>query len=356
MRTLFRSSRSWLGIDIGAASLKVAHVAPGRAGPVLLAAGIAPTPPGSVASGAAADPGPIGQALGALLREARIPARPAALALGGEAALVRELSLPSMPDPELDRAVAYEVERYIAGGLTQAVHDYQVMGRDDGHLDVLLVAARREVADRHVSCLRPAGLTPWALEAAPLSLLRALAAQGGGDEATAYIDLGASGTHLLIAEGTRVRLARHIGIGGDALTRAVASALGLDPADAQALKERAGQAPLPGASPESAEAEAAAAAMAPILTQLVTEIRRGLDFYHSRSQGRAVGRALVAGGTSRLRHLVPFLSAELGIPAQAASPLASLETAQSVDPGLLRETAPLLGVAVGLALRGVDGL
>jgi len=93
-------------------------------------------------------------------------------------------------------------------------------------------------------------------------------------------------------------------------------------------------------------------AIVPVLGDLVTELRRSLDYYRSRSREGVVHRLILCGGMARLKNLAPFLSRELGIPVEVADPLNHLEVAvRNVSREKLQELAPLLPVAIGLAIR-----
>jgi type IV pilus assembly protein PilM len=93
-------------------------------------------------------------------------------------------------------------------------------------------------------------------------------------------------------------------------------------------------------------------AVAPVLGELATELRRSLDYYRSRAQGRSVDRVLLIGGTATLGNLGPFLQRELQVPVLVADPLAGLEvTAKHYDPQFLSLIAPTFTIALGLAAR-----
>ncbi len=93
-------------------------------------------------------------------------------------------------------------------------------------------------------------------------------------------------------------------------------------------------------------------AVAPVLGEMATELRRSLDYYRSRAQGRSVDRVLLVGGTASLGNLGPFLQRELQVPVFVADPLAGLDvSAKHYDPQFLRLIAPVFAVALGLAAR-----
>jgi hypothetical protein len=95
-----------------------------------------------------------------------------------------------------------------------------------------------------------------------------------------------------------------------------------------------------------------AEAILPVLGELSAEVRRSLDYYRSRSQGRNVDRILIGGGTAALSGFDQYLERELAIPVKVAMPFEQLTVvAKNFDPEYLRTVAPIFTVAVGLAVR-----
>jgi len=93
-------------------------------------------------------------------------------------------------------------------------------------------------------------------------------------------------------------------------------------------------------------------AIAPILSELATEIRRSLDYYRSRAQGRSVDRIVLSGGTANLRNIDQFLQSELQVPVTVANPFAGMAvSSKNFDPAYLRTIASGFTISVGLASR-----
>jgi len=92
-------------------------------------------------------------------------------------------------------------------------------------------------------------------------------------------------------------------------------------------------------------------AIAPVLVELATEVRRSIDYYTTRYQNRPE-RIFLCGGTAKMRDLDQFLANELGIPVQLADPMAHLTVnCPKYSPQYLSEVAPLFPVSIGLAIR-----
>jgi type IV pilus assembly protein PilM len=93
-------------------------------------------------------------------------------------------------------------------------------------------------------------------------------------------------------------------------------------------------------------------AIAPVLSELVTELRRSLEYYRGRSVDGRIDEILVCGGTANLKGIDKFLEGELGVPTRVADPFQfATPTSKHYSPEYLHEIAPAFAVAVGLAAR-----
>lgn len=91
--------------------------------------------------------------------------------------------------------------------------------------------------------------------------------------------------------------------------------------------------------------------MAPVLSELVQELRRSLDYYRGKAGDAPINEILLTGGTAKLRNLAPFIEAELGIPTRIANPFQYARvTSRNFSPEYLDESSTLFSVAVGLGI------
>ena len=90
-------------------------------------------------------------------------------------------------------------------------------------------------------------------------------------------------------------------------------------------------------------------AMAPVLAEMVQEIRRSMDYYRTKTGDAPIHEILLVGGTSKLRNLDAFLQEQLGIPTRVASPIETLPViAKNQSPDYLKDIAALFPVSIGL--------
>ena len=354
-------SRSFIGLDIGSQTIKVVELEPNGGGFRVLHAGSGLTPPGAVREGSVTEPHILSDAIKRVLSAAGVRRGRVVSAVGGQAVIVRELKMPKMARPDLQQAVRFEAGRYLPYSVRDVSMDFDVLGElvEEGQpkVEVLLVAVRQEVVDKHLDALRSAGLQPFVVDVESFATMRALEPQSrsdGGPPAAVFVGLGAETTDILVTERDRLRLTRNVNIGGNNLTRAIASRLDVEFSMAEGLKKEKGRVLLEGEPlPDDQAVLSIHEAMLPILTDLATEIRRSLDYFQTRWRETRIGRVILSGGTARLGNLDRFLSLELGIETVVGDPFASCTVPESVlSAENRRQVAPSMAAAVGLPMRG----
>lgn len=92
-------------------------------------------------------------------------------------------------------------------------------------------------------------------------------------------------------------------------------------------------------------------AIIPVLNELVTELRRSLDFYRNRANGLGAQQIILTGGSARLPGLVPFLTTHLETPVSLGDPLQYVAAGPKASTAFLSDNGPAFPVAVGLAVR-----
>ncbi len=93
-------------------------------------------------------------------------------------------------------------------------------------------------------------------------------------------------------------------------------------------------------------------AIAQPLLDLATEVRRSLDFYRRNHRNEDIDRVVLSGGTALIPGLAEFIGGEIGVPTEVANPFEHVVVDGSeVTAQYLRDVAPMLVVAAGLAMR-----
>jgi type IV pilus assembly protein PilM len=374
-------SRSIIGLDIGSHHIKAIYLERKRVGWTVTAAGVVPTPPDTVSEGIVHEPSRVADAVSALLRERNIPPGETVAAISGSTVTVRQIRMPNVPQNSLPKAVRFEAAKYLPSVQESAV-EYHVLGKsgEPAQLDVLLVAAPNEMVNSRVEAMERAGLEPVAVDIEAFALLRSLTAAGFDlSEPMAVLNMGAAFTDFHILFDENIALTRSIPMGGAMLTQAIVSAANVTVEEAELLKEQMDLQPAPpfvshaaavedgyeppAPAPPPPGLDMAMQVTMPFLDEILREVRRSLNFYHSQFPEGAsqanVTRLLLCGGTARMRGLAGFLEERLSVPVavldlfNATGHLAGVDV-EGPTRDWLRGRSADLAIAAGLALKEQD--
>jgi hypothetical protein len=139
------------------------------------------------------EPAVLGQVVKQNLLLTGVQARVARMALPDEVAVSRLLTLPSMPQRDLARAMRYAAERHIPFPIERARWSWDVVERTAEGVSVYLVAAWLDVVERYAEVARAAGLEPQVLEPRSIAVARAL-----NQERALLVDGGPRRLHLTL--------------------------------------------------------------------------------------------------------------------------------------------------------------
>jgi Tfp pilus assembly PilM family ATPase len=266
------------------------------------------------------------------------------LAVPGDHLSVRVLELPFSDPRKIDQVVGYELEGQIVNAIEDVVFDHLVVEQRPEGSTVLAVATKREELAAFIAATEARGIHPRALYAAPV-LYRALlpgppaGGRGGGPgqegeegevapPCHALLDFGHHHTNVCILRGGQAINARTIRRGGAQLTDAIAKAFKADLGRAEAAKRDEAFLVSPGRPAGTPLAAKLDAVLREALAPLVRELRQTLASFSSTMKAE-VDSLLVVGGGGRLAGLLPFLEAELGLPARFLAVRPALEGASA---------------------------
>ncbi|NOX98069.1 MAG: type IV pilus assembly protein PilM [Nitrospirae bacterium] len=333
---MFGKPGNVVGLDIGSHTVKVVEIEKGLKGRKSL----------SKFSLARVTPGEAGKvaAVKKVMQESGIESDQVAIAVSGQSVIVRYIELPEMSEEEVKNAIKYEAERHIPFDIEEVVLDFQVLERaaDLRKMRVLLVAVKKDLIDGYLKLMEATGLNPAIIDADSFALLNAFEMREEKKETVALVNMGAKLTNINIVREGIPYFTRDISPAGNDITEAIQKNLSLDLPTAEKRKEEDGEAI--GDSPLFK-------ALNPILEDLAGELRRSFDYYENQTLEKIINKVLFSGGGAQLKDLDKFLTKALGLPVSVWNPLEGLDTSSISNGQELEKHAPLLGVAIGLALR-----
>ena len=185
-----------LGIDIGNSTIKLVELVPnGKMKWKLVTAASISSVPGGIAGGSANLPSLTG-ALIKLIKESGAKSRRVIAALPEEQVSSHVVEMPIMKDDELKQALQWQVEQYIPIPAEKATWSHQVISKNEGtgSMEVLLVAASKNLVNSYLQVLEQAGLSVEALETELTATARAVT--NPDSPLSVVVDIGSKSSDL----------------------------------------------------------------------------------------------------------------------------------------------------------------
>lgn len=212
--------------------------------------------------------------------------------------------------------------------------------------EVIVMACHRPAVARTLDIANRLGLTPTAIDNEPSALLRCYSRQfRRADDNTRrnlFINVGASNTVVLIAEGQTPMFVKYLDIGGRHFDEAVARHLRMSLADASSLRRHNGDRRADQRDEEITRG--LSESIRPVLERLLNELGMCVRYHSVTFRGQALAKAILGGGEAS-ETIRDWIGERLDLPCELGEPLRDLETPR------LPGRASQWDIAAGLALR-----
>ena len=354
MQLSFLGGKSIVGLDIGSSAVKAVELRQRSDGFELVGLGIAPLPAEAIVDGAFLNSGAIVDAIREAVQSGGIRAKNAAAAVSGHSVIVKKISVPAMGMKELEESIRWEAEQYIPFDVNEVNLDFQIIQPGDANnpMEVLLVAAKRDLIDDYVNVMTEAGLAPAVIDVAGFAVENAFETNYhiNPEEVIALVNIGAQVVNINVVSGGVPAFTRDVTAGGNQYTSEIQRALSVSYDEAERIK--VGE-PLGTESKEVVPQEVEDA-MRSVTDTVVGEIARSLDFFAATATETRIQRVLLTGGSSRVSGMDAVFRERTGLEVEHMNPLAKMLPSTRFDPDYLNQIGPSLSVGIGLALRKVD--
>lgn len=342
---LFYVDKPVFGFDLGFNSIKVMQIDTSGKHHEVLGYGYTNFDSKAVKNGVIVDPEEIAKETYDLIDKrliGTIDTKRVSAAIPASRSFNRVLSLPMMQKSDIREAIQLEAEQYIPIPPDELYIDFQVVEADkEKGMEVLIVAAPRDVVDSHVTLFDMLGLETAVLETSINASTRLVMHAERTDLPTLIIDFGSISTDLSIFD-TVLRVTGTVGEGGDTLTKDIAKELNVTPRQAQVIKTKYGL------SPGKRQKEIQKATE-PMLNKMVAEIKKMVRFYQERSgDNKKLEQVIILGGGANMPGMAEYLTDKIRLPTRACDPWMNLSFGDLQPPHELEKT--LYATASGLAL------
>jgi len=354
-----------VGLDIGSHSVKLVEIDDGKKGMILKSFGTIGLPKDAIVEGTIKEIEIVASSIKNLFKMLHVKNKNVATSISGFSVIPKKISISRRDESELESSIQEEAEQYIPFDISDVNLDYEILAseeeeveqeqepeegateKDSGLMDVMLVAAKKDIIEDYVSLIHLAGLNPVVLDVDAFALQNAF--EMSTEESSgcyAIVSVGAEELGINAIKNRASIFTRDSSYGGSQITEAIMSKLDTSYEEAEKIKL--------GGTKMDKERGALEEIFTSSVSGWVQEIKRALDFLSSTYPDETIEKILITGGASRLPGFTKYLEMETYIPNEQLNPFANLQiNEKTFDPRYLSYMSPQAGVAVGLALRSI---
>jgi type IV pilus assembly protein PilM len=350
---VFFKTKSLLGLDLGSHSVKIVELHGNGHRYKLARFGRAAVPAEAIVQGSFMNAPAVTEAIREAYKAGGFKVKDVVTSVSGHSVIVKRISLPRQTPDELGETIRWEAPQYIPFDINEVHLDYQILQDTtiDEQMDVLLVAAKKDLVDDYMTVIAEAGLNLSIMDVDAFALGNMYEAnyEAPAGQAVALVNIGAAVTNINVMSGKIPIFTRDITSGGNLYTEAVQKAMGVSYEEAERVKigaEGGGRDVVP---------QDVDIAMREVSESILGEIQRSLDFYRATTSGVPITKVMLCGGSAHVPGLEQLFEERIEVPFQIANPFAKVDAGGALGAeARLREVAPSLAIAVGLGMRRLD--
>ncbi len=348
---LFGKKDNLVGLDIGSRTIKLAEVLERKGQRVLKRFGMANLPQNAIMEGRIKEPEVVADTIRGLVSDLKIREQNVATSISGYSVIIKKIVVGKMSEEELHDTIQYEAEQYIPFDVQDVNIDFHTLGDHEANpnqMHVMLVAAKEDVINEYVDLVEMSGLNPCVLDVDVFVLERVFEDSYLQEEkSVALVDIGANKLNVNIVKNNVSAFTRDVAIGGEEITRQIATQFGCSFEEAEAIKL--------GNAADKVPKKDLQEIIISFVSNWCSEIRRVMDFYYSTYPDETISQILLSGGASQTPGLLDHLAAETSSDVEVFDPFRALEISEKdLDIKHLKRIAPQASICIGLASRKVD--
>ncbi len=346
----FKSGKKELvGLDIGSHTIKLVDLAGSKGRYRLRQFATAPLPPEVIVDGAVMDSGAIIEVVRDMVAKSRVKNKRVALSISGFSVIIKKITVGFMSEEELLDSIQWEAAQYIPFDIEDVNVDFQVLGQNRDNpdqMDVLLVAAKKEIINDYENLMKETGLDPQVIDVDSFAVETMYENLFGleENEVLGLINIGATTMNFNIVKGPISLLTRDVSMGGKQITEEIQKQYNLRYEEAEAVKL---------GGPENWQQYKNFDRILKNACELFAgEIQRSLDFFYANFPEEHVQKLGLCGGASKTPGLLDHIKEKLGIETFVINPFERISySPKEFEESYLSSVGPIAAVGVGLAMR-----
>jgi len=345
---LFGKKDNLVGLDIGSCTLKVGEIVDSKKGRSLKNFSMLDIPPGVIEEGTIREPDIAAQKIRELFKTAGIKEQNVAISIGGFSIIVKNITVQTMTEEELQETIQLEAEQYIPFDISDVNLDFQIIGENENNpnqMNVILVAAKKEMVEDYLNVVQLAGLNPIVLDVDAFALQNIFELNyESEEESVALIDIGASKTSLNILKGYSSVFMRDVSLGCSQINQKIMSLVNCSAEEAEDIKFNE--------KSDKMSKEDLSEITSTVVSDWCAEIRRALDFFYSTYPDEQIKRVVLSGGGANIKEFQELLAVETSTEVETIDPFKNLTIDnKKLDASYLEQVAPQAAICIGLAIR-----
>lgn len=345
---LFSSNdNKYLGIDIGDSSLKMVELTKKGKRVVLSNYGLTDSIPNFRFS-QSNNVEYLSKSIVKMKNELGIKTNKATVSLSSFSVFSSVININHYDKKKLNERVLNEARKVVPLPLSEMVLDWKIIPAKEGDhsnsVKIFLTGSPKKLVKKYIDVFKQTGIFLSNLETETFSLIRSLL---GDDPASVMIiQMGANSTNFSIVKDSIPFLNRSINISGKTITAQISEKMGIDIDQAEQFKFDLS------VSDEMSKSGEIPKVVFDAIEPIIVEIKYMLDLF-SNSGGGSIDKIILSGGGSLLFNLDKYLENYVSIKTIIGDPWFRVSCPVELRP-ILEQMGPKLGVAVGLALRGIE--
>ncbi|NNM05834.1 MAG: type IV pilus assembly protein PilM [Gemmatimonadetes bacterium] len=333
-----------MGLDIGSGFVKMVEVDHSGDQPEVARVAIEPLLPDAIVEGEVMDPGLVADTIRSLFETLAIKGRDVVTAVGGHDVIIKKIEMDRMKESDAREVIRWEAEQHVPFDIKSVELDFQILNPlDDGlQMEVILVAAKKELVDNKLALLADAGLAASVIDVDAFALHNAF--ERNYPEAmegiVALVNVGHEVTNVNILEEGVPILTRDIPFGSRRVREDLQRERGLTAEKAEDVVQG------------REDIEDLAHFVGQSADEVAVGIERASAFLMTRQSGEGLGAVYLSGGGSRIPGMTSALAERMNVETHQVNPFERTPVRPGAAVNLnLEEAAPMLLLPLGLALR-----
>jgi len=341
---LFGRKRTSVGLDIGSGFVKVVVVDHSGDQPEVVRVGMRPLLPDAIVEGEIMDYGLVSDAVQGLFQDLGMKGAEVVTAIGGHDVIIKKIEMDRMKESDAREVIRWEAEQHVPFDIKSVELDFQILDPEGSgsQMQVLLVAAKRELVDNKVGLLQDAGVNPVIIDVDAFALHNAFQHNypNSTEGIIALVNIGHETTNVNILEDAVPILTRDIPFGSRKIREDLQRERGLTAEQAEdVVQARETVHDLDSFVESSAD-------------EVAVGIERASAFLMTREDGDSVGRIFLSGGGARIPGMAETLGRRMNVTTELVNSFERVPVQSGAAGDIsIEEAAPMLLLPLGLALR-----